>query len=129
MDDLKSFSMLRSIPAIEELHYEKDSSQKPYPPMLSNAYSGLNSGAFSQYQNVQSSNWYNPANNSLMVPGEYDAATTLSQMSNSSANFPSDLLSSPKSPYQQRNNADISKTKSKTAKPSLFQKVKDRTKK
>jgi len=129
MDDLKSFSMLRSIPAIEELHYEKDSSQKPYPPMLSNVYSGLNSGAFSQYQNVQSSNWYNPANNSLMVPGEYDAATTLSQMSNSSANFPSDLLSSPKSPYQQRNNADISKTKSKTAKPSLFQKVKDRTKK
>ncbi len=88
--------------------------------------------AFSQFPNAQASNMFHN-NNSLMVPQhEVDAAAaTLSQMSASSANFPTDLLSSPNSPpdFKQTFADTATNNSPPKTRPSLFQKVKDRTKK
>lgn len=111
---------------------EREVAQGPLhtsPSMLQGAYTGTPND-FSRFPNAQASNlFHNTANNSLMVPQhEVDAAAaTLSQMSNSSANFPTDLLSPDTSPVPDHSFADMS-TPSKP-RASLFQSVQDRAKK
>jgi len=129
-----SFSNLNSLPMpeVSPTAHRRDESSFQQGQL---SYTGT-PNAFSQFPNAQASNmFHNMTNNSLMVPQhEVDAAATLSQMSNSSANFPTDLLSSPNSPpdYKQTFPDIPSDTPPKTtaARPSLFQKVvKDRTNK
>lgn len=124
-----SFSNLNSLNMSEDsptAHKRDESLQQGHL-----SYSGT-PNAFSQFPNAQASNmFHNMTNNSLMVPQhEVDAAATLSQMSNSSANFPTDLLSSPNSPPDYKQTfADTATNSPPKARPSLFQKVKDRTEK
>lgn len=105
----------------------------PALPPLTNSYLGTPT-QFSHFPNAQSS--YLFTNNSLIAPPqpEVDAAATLSQMSNSSVNFTTDLLSisSPISPDRQGLPLPLQEKKSQSAdpssRPSLFQEIKGRTK-
>lgn len=139
--DSFNFSNLQSLHMKEESHHAFDKESVGLASLtttpLQHSYSGT-PNAFSHFPNAQASNLFhnNMTNNSLMVPQhEVDAAATLSQMSNSSANFPTDLLSSPSSPPDTRiYRSSLPPSSTEVTKPSqpslsLFQKVKDRTKK
>ena len=106
--------------------------QAPGLPPLTNSYLGTPT-QFSQFPNAQSS--YLFTNNSLIAPPQHevDAAATLSQMSNSSVNFTTDILSisSPISPDRQGLPLLPEKkyqSANSSSRPSLFQEIKGRTK-
>ncbi len=116
--------------------HNNNNPQAPPLPPLTNSYLATPT-AFSHFPNAQSSYLFNTmTNNSLIVPPQHevDAAATLSQMSNSSANFPTDLLSSPVSPDRRlslpetKPQAAPSSTTTTKIRPSLFDNVKGRTK-
>ncbi len=111
-----NFSNLPSVPLTGDSQhaFHKDESLLRTP--TSHYYSGTPHG-FSHFPNSQESNFF--IGNSLMMPDHYevDAAATLSQMSNSSANFAANFLSPKKA-------ISSSPAKSKTSsQPSLFQQV------
>lgn len=139
--DILNFSQLRS-PIQHTFDRDQGLLRTPRTPTISHMFPGTPHGgtptAFSNFPNAQASNFYHNIANSLMVPDHHEvdaAAATLSQMSNSSATFPANLLSSlpntpdrnrlasfPNTPDKNRPPTDANKSSNKSG-LSFFQQV------